>query len=204
VRRAGPGKCVIDINRSCCAFSNSFLLAPNTSIPPLRFRRDTSFELFARVITRNKYLTVLLFHLIFLSFALAVPTANTAANTTANGQPAERYELCKSTEEIQALQQQYNLTLVSSVPTKAAYISLGSSSVSYLRGFRVAPMSLSHRLSHARGTKHFVLHLLDTFLLGISWVASFARIEADKAGGGYRCWADLISFSFSSHGGRGM
>lgn len=153
---------------------------------------------------RSKYLTVILLHLIILSFVSAAPTANTTTNSTVNGQPPERYELCQSPEEIQALQHQYNLTLVSSTPTKAAYmpgwpsalfgvvlcivtiVTAGSSGDSADNNAQTPPSESGLKaLWSTLKAGWTTFHLLFTLLLGIAWIYTFARIEIEKAEGGW-------------------
>jgi hypothetical protein len=128
---------------------------------------------------------------ILLSFAFATGTANTTMNnTTLNGQPAERYELCKSTEEIQWLQRQYELTLVSSVPTKAAFMPGWPSTAV---GFVLSMWTIiSAAISRERNSKTWynicllVFTITLMYAVSICWIISYARIEAeDKATGGW-------------------
>jgi hypothetical protein len=152
----------------------------------------------------NKYLITVIFGLC-CSLAFAAGTTNTTANTTTNGQPAERYELCHSTEDIQALQQQYGLTLVSSVPKKAAFMPgwpstlvgllLSSWTVFSTMAFPTksddnAPQEwykvwLS-RIKIWIGRFAFVF----TFINAISWTVAFVTIQTEKDTAG---WLSVLS-----------
>ena len=115
---------------------------------------------------------------------------------TSNGQPAERYELCHSTAQIQALQHQYNLTLVSSTPTKAAYMPGWPSAVfgfvlcfvSIIFGLRATEADTNEPRS-GLGVCWGVFHIAFTVLLGVMWLISFGTIESEKATGG---WLSII------------
>ena len=143
----------------------------------------------------KNYLTLL--HLIFLSFLFTV----SAVNTTMNGQPAERYELCKSTKEIQALQQQYELILVSSVPTKAAFMpSWPGKLVGLIQAVWAIIATTSPSNSGGRPwykvAKNISVIAL-TYILVISWTIAFARIEVDKATGGWLPMLNGFNLIFS-------
>jgi hypothetical protein len=163
----------------------------------------------------KKYLIVAFFGLCF-SLALAAGTTNTTTNTTSNattnGQPAERYELCQSTEDVQALQQQYGLTLVSSVPTKAAFMPGWPTTV---LGFILSTWTIFSAMAFGGksdddaprkwykvwisrckvwiGRAAFVW----TCISAISWTVAFVTIEVEKSTAGWLAALSGLSLLFS-------
>jgi hypothetical protein len=112
-------------------------------------------------------------------------------------------------EDIHALQQQYELTLVSSVPTKAAFMPGWPSS---LFGFVLAVCNIiSVALSSGSDNSidghecrrpwykvcisGFIITL--TYVVAVSWIITFVHIERDKATGGWLSVLSGISLFFS-------
>ena len=124
----------------------------------------------------------------------------------------ERYELCKTDAEIQALQQQYSLIMVSSTPTKAAMhpgwpetmISLLLSCATIAvtankelrllrRGDRHERRSVRLRYTASRTERILaIVYVVLLVILGFAWTVSFALIIREGDTGG---WLSVLAWT---------
>ena len=124
----------------------------------------------------------------------------------------ERYELCKTDAEIQALQQKYSLIMVSSTPTKAAMhpgwpetmisllLSCATIAVTANKELRLLRRGNRHerrsvRFRHTASRTERILAIVYAVLLiilGFAWTVSFALIVRERDTGG---WISVLAWT---------
>lgn len=126
--------------------------------------------------------------------ASAMVITSRSGNTTVIT-PPERYELCKSDAEIQALQNSFGLIRVSSTPTKAAmHPGWPETLISLVTSAYTVRSSLTSP-SEQHITVHFAVSLVWTLIQNISWTISFVAIEKEKATAG---WLNALTWTSTS------
>jgi hypothetical protein len=98
--------------------------------------------------------------------------------------PPERYELCQTDDDIAALQQQYGLTLVDSVPTNAAMHPGWPETLSSIV-FALYSIFVSLNRSSRHDSSALFGALLWPIVVDIAWTIGFAILEREKFTGGW-------------------
>jgi hypothetical protein len=113
---------------------------------------------------------------------VALAAADNVTNTTNGTGIPERWELCKSEADIEALQQKYNLTRVTAVPTNAALHPGWPQTVLSIGVWFYAFISL---MSGPGSFLGFIFGGVLQIVQMIAWTISFAHIEMNKGSGGW-------------------
>lgn len=132
-----------------------------------------------------------------IAFALSIVPIISGQST--DQLSSNRYEVCRTSADIQALQETYNLTIVSSSPTKAAMHPGWPETMISMFVLIISLYSLRNVDEESNGSWQDVLHtavIAYAFVTSICWTISFASAERSKATGGWvSCLAPVTSLN---------